>query len=75
MNKKHKKGCKVLNYIDHILIVISTITRCVSISAFASLVGIPIRIASYAIGLIICAIITGLKKYKSIVKKRKSRIK
>ena len=75
MNKKHKKGCKVLNYIDHILIGISTITRCVSISAFASLVGIPIRIASYAIGLIICAIISGLKKYKSIVKKRKSMIK
>ena len=75
MNKKHKKGCKVLNYIDHILIVISTITRCVSISAFASLVGIPIRIASHAIGLIICAIISGLKKYKSIVKKRKSMIK
>ena len=44
MSKKHKKVCRVLNYIDHLLFVISTITRCVSISAFASLVGIPIGI-------------------------------
>ena len=40
MSKKHKKICKFLNYIDHLRIVISTITGCVSISAFASLVGI-----------------------------------
>ena len=46
-----KKVCRVLNYIDHTLIVISTITGCVSISAFASLVGIPIEITSSAIGL------------------------
>ena len=45
MSKKYKK---VLNYIDHSLIVISTITGCVSISAFASLVGIPIGIMSSA---------------------------
>ena len=44
MSKKHKKVYRVLNYIDHQLFVISTITRCVSISAFASLVGIPIGI-------------------------------
>ena len=56
MSKKHKKLCRVLNYIDHFLIVISTITGCVSISAFASLVGIPIGIKSSAIGLKSCAI-------------------
>ena len=44
MSKKHKKVCRVLNYIDHSLIVISTITGCVSISTFASLVAIPIEI-------------------------------
>ena len=49
MSKKHKKVCRVLNYIDHSLIVISTITRCVSISAFAYLVGIRIGITSSAI--------------------------
>ena len=34
MGKKHKKVCRVLNYIDHSLIAISTIAGCVSISAF-----------------------------------------
>ena len=51
MSKKHKKVGRVLNYIDHSLFVISTITGCVSISAFPSLVGIPIGITSSAIGL------------------------
>ena len=64
ITKKHKKVCRVLNYIDHSLIVISAITGCVSISAFASLVDIPIRITSFAIELEICVIATGIKKYK-----------
>ena len=34
MSKKHKKVCRVLNYIDHLLIVISTITGCVSLFPF-----------------------------------------
>ena len=44
MSKKHKKVCRVLNYIDDTLIVISMITGNVTISTFASLVGIPIGI-------------------------------
>ena len=40
----------VLNYIQHLLILVSTVTGCVSISAFASLVGIPVGIGSYAVG-------------------------
>ena len=56
MSKKHKKNCRVLNYIDHLLIVTSTITRCISISAFASLNGIPTGITSSAIELMICLI-------------------
>ena len=51
MSKKHKNVCRVLNYIDHLLIAICTITGCVSISVFASVVGIPIGITSSAIGL------------------------
>ena len=70
MSKKHIEVCRVLNYIEHSLIAISTITGCVSISAFASLVGIPIEIASSTIGLIICFITAGIKKYKSIIKKK-----
>ena len=65
MSKKHKKFCRVLNYIVHSLIVISTITGCVSISVFASLVGILIGIMGSEIGLITCIITAGIKKYTS----------
>ena len=60
-----------MNYIEHLLILISIVTGCVSISAFASLVGIPIAITSSAVGLKICVITAGIKKYKSIIKKKK----
>ena len=33
MRKMHNEVCKVLNYIEHLLFIISTITGCVSISA------------------------------------------
>ena len=36
MSKKHKNCCRVLIYIDHLLIVISTITGCISMSDFAA---------------------------------------
>ena len=65
MNKKHKNVCRVLNYIDHLLIKISTITGWVSISTFSSLVGIPIEITSPALGLKTCAITAEIKRYKS----------
>ena len=70
MSEKQIKVCRVLNYIEQSLIAISTITRCASISAFAPLVGIPIGIASSTIGLKICVITAGIKKYKSIIKKK-----
>ena len=60
-------------YWAYLLLVTSTITRCVSISAFASLVGINIGIASSTIGLQVCAITAGIKKYKSITKRNKKR--
>ena len=60
-----------MNYIDHSLIVFSKITGCVSISAFASFVGIPIGITRSAIELKICLTTAGIKKNKSINKKRK----
>ena len=73
MSKKHKKVCTTLNYIEHFLILGSTIAGCVSISAFASLVGIPIGITSSAIGLNICAVTAAIKKYKSMIKKKKKK--
>ena len=71
ISKKHKKVCRVLNYIDNSLIAISRITGCVSIPAFASLVGILIAITSSAIGQKICVITAGIRKYKSIIKKKR----
>ena len=61
ISKKHKKVCRVLNYIEHLLNLISTVTGCVSISAFTSLVGILIGIMSSAIGLKLCVITAGIK--------------
>ena len=51
MSKKHKKVCSTLDYIERFLVLASTITGCISISAFASLLGIPIGITSSAMGL------------------------
>ena len=71
ISKKHKKVCTTLDYVEHFLIVGSAITRCVSISAFASLVGIPIGITRSAVGLKLCVTTAAIKKHKSIIKKQK----
>ena len=73
MSRKYKKVCKTLNYIEHFFILAFATTGCISISAFASLLGIPIGIPSSTIGLKICAIVLGSKKYKSIIKKQKKK--
>ena len=73
MSKKHKNICTTLNYIEHFLSLASTITGCVSISAFASLIGIPIWITSFATGLKICAIAAGINKYKFVITKKKKK--
>ena len=73
MSKKHKKVCRVLNYIDHLLILMSSITGCVSIPALASLVGILTGITSSAIGLKLFVITAGIKKCKSIINKKKKK--
>ena len=35
MSEKYKKTCRYLDYVEHLLILVSTVTGCVSISAFA----------------------------------------
>ena len=70
MSRKHKTVCKTLNYIEHFLILSSRITGCFPISAFASLLHIPIGITNSAIGLKVCAITAGIKNYNSIIKKK-----
>ena len=49
MSKKHKKICTTLNYSEHFLILASAVTGYISISAFASFLGIPIRMTSSTI--------------------------
>ena len=73
MSKKHKKVCGVLNYVEHLRILVSTVPECVYIFAFASLVCIPVGIKSFAVGLKICVITAGIKKYKLIIKKKKKK--
>ena len=73
MSKKNKKFCRAVNYIEHLLILVSAVTGCVSISAFASSVGIPIGITISSIWLKICAITSEIKKYKSIINKKKKK--
>ena len=43
VSRKQKKVCTTLNYSRNFLISASTITGCISISAFTSLLGISIR--------------------------------
>ena len=73
MRKKSKNVYKVLSYTKHLLILISTVTGCISISGFASSVGIPIGITSSAIVLKRCERTGGIKKYKSIIKKKEKK--
>ena len=70
--QKAQKGLYNSNYIEHFLILASSVTACISTSAFASLLGILIGIANSAIGLKICATAAGIKKYKSTIKKTKN---
>ena len=71
--EKYKKIYKYLNCVENLLILSSTITACVSIFAFASLVCVPVGITSSAVGRKICAITAGIKKYNSVIKKKKKK--
>ena len=69
MSRKHKMVSTTPDYIGHFLILVSASNGYISISSFASFLGI----ASSAIGLKICVIAARIKKYKSIIKKKKNR--
>ena len=62
-----------MNYVEPLLILASTFTGCVSVSVFASVFGILVGITSSVVGLKICVITTGIKKYKGIVKEKKKK--
>ena len=65
---KKIKTCKYLNYLEHLLILVSTVTGYVSISAFVSLVCVSVGIASSAV---VIKITAGIKKYMLFIKKKK----
>ena len=50
MIEKYKKKCLKLNYVETLLILVSTVTVCILFSAFASLGCIPVGISSSAVG-------------------------
>ena len=63
--------CRLLNYFESVLASVFTISGCVSISAFASLVGVSVSIVSsmnknFAITAVI-------KKYKLIIKNKEKK--
>ena len=60
LSQEHEKFCKILDYIEYLIILASTVSESVSISTFSSLVG------SWS-----CAIAEVIKKCKLIVKKKK----
>ena len=67
MNEKYEKTYKYLNYFENLLILVSTVTRSVSISAFDSWVCVPL-------GITYCPNLWNYcrnQKYKSIIKKKK----
>ena len=51
MSKKHKMLCTALNCIEQLLVLVSAVRKCVSISAFCYLVSIPDGIATAAVRL------------------------
>ena len=73
MSEKYKKTCKYSNYVKHLLILVSRVTGCVSISAYASLVCVPVGITGSTVGIKICIITAGIEKYKSTTKKKKKK--
>ena len=64
---KHKRVFRPLNYTKHFIVFISAVSGYVSISAFASLVSVPVGIASSAVGIKICAITHSHEKRKDIL--------
>ena len=73
ITKKYKKVRKILNYTEHLLILASAVTGSVSVSALASLVGIPGGSANSEITIKVSVITAGIEKCKSVIKKTKKR--
>ena len=71
ISENYEKTCKYLSDAEYLLILVSIVTACAWISAFGSLVCVPVGVASFEVGLKICAVTAGIINYKSIIKKEK----
>ena len=71
MSQKCENVCRTFNYLEHFIVFIFAVSDCISISAFALLLGVLEGTASSAVSVKVCAITAGIKSYKSIVKKKK----
>ena len=70
MTWRVKKVCRPLITLKtSLLLFLSSVV----VSAFVSLVGLPVGIVTSAVGLKICAINEGIKKDKSIIKKKRKK--
>ena len=73
LSNKNEKVWITLNPIEHFLTLVFAVTICISISAFSSLIDISMGIMSSTIGTNVFATVAKIKKYKSIIKKKKKK--
>ena len=66
ISEKYKKTCKYFNYVEQLLILAWTITGCVSIGAFTSLVCVPFFIENSAVVIKVCTTTARIKKYSQL---------
>ena len=73
--EKYKKRNNYPNYVEHLLILASTITGCgcVSLSVFSLLLFIPVGVTYSVWAIKICAIKAWIRKYKSIINKNEKK--
>ena len=62
MSEKQKKMSRVLNYFEHFLAFVSSVSSCVLTSAFASLIGVTVATENSTVRLKIFGINTGIIK-------------
>ena len=63
--------CRTLDLFENFLMFFCWQWLCFNFFGFASLVGIPIGIASSAVELKICALTAGIEKYESFIKEKR----
>ena len=73
ISEKYKKTCSYLNYVKNLFIRFSTVATCISVSTFSSLVWVPVGITRFTVNINIYEITAGIKKYKSIIKRKEKK--